>query len=518
MKYLLTIIALFFWQQNYSQPIQTNRYELEEKNNDDYVNILPVDDEGIILFRDTKDYDDGDLWNLIALDTALMEKWNIELAIDSRYVFKAYEVVDSKLFLLFRKGEYEKKDYHLMVITFKDASIERYDIENEISLELSHMSVLSTGLVLAGYINFSPALVLYPFGAKSFEVVPGYFKDRSTIVDLRDNGNSTFNAITLENDYEGNYLRLRTYSNDGELLFEREIKTKENTKILTAKSSGFTDGNLVIGGTYGLKKSSYASGYYVCVVKPEGQDNIFKYHNFYELNHFFDYMNPKRAERLRNKMESKSLKGKEVNFTTRILFNGVQSTENGYLFLSELYNPNYTNSSFMNNGFLTRDDELRRRALASQNYARQPSRLQNVQGADSFEYKETILFEVNKTGDLLWDNSMKIEDLEKRELTQVVQVSERNQSISMLYKGEDELHYKIIQGSEVIEENNIKPATDDEFDKILNTVKGIGETFFWYESYFIVWGYQKIENKVRAAKEEIEKNRYVLYVDKINVL
>ena len=155
MKYLLTIIALFFWQQNYSQPIQTNRYELEEKNNDDYVNILPVDDEGIILFRDTKDYDDGDLWNLIALDTALMEKWNIELAIDSRYVFKAYEVVDSKLFLLFRKGEYEKKDYHLMVITFKDASIERYDIENEISLELSHMSVphhycLSSSVITVG--------------------------------------------------------------------------------------------------------------------------------------------------------------------------------------------------------------------------------------------------------------------------------------------------------------------------------------------------------------------------------
>lgn len=517
MRFLVIILILCCESDLYSQVIQSHRFELEYKNRDDYVNVLPVSDQGVMIFRDTDDYNDGDVWNVIALDTTLTEKWNIELSIDSKYVFKGYEVVDSKLYILFREGEFEKKDYHLMAISFDNGAIERYDIENEIGLELSHMSMLSTGLVLGGYINFSPALVLYTFGSKSFEVVPGYFKDKSTLVDLSDNQNSTLNAITLESNYEGNFLRLRTYSYDGDLFFEREVEFKEDVRILSAKSSGFIDGNVVIGGTYGLKKSSYASGFYLTVVKPAGQENIVKYHNFYDLEHFFDYMSPKRADRLQRKMENRSLRGKEVNFPSRINLSAVQNSEQGYIFLAELFNPNYNNNSYNNFGHLSREEEIRRRSLASQNYARQPSRLQNVSDADSFEYKESIIFEVSKNGDLIWDNSMKIEDVELKELKQIVHVSALNNQVNMLYQREEDLIFKIIQQGAVIEEGCAPVEVKLEYDKVLNTTNGVGETSYWYESNFLVWGHQKIENKVRAVTDNLEKNRYVLYINKVTM-
>lgn len=515
MRFLVIILILCCESDLYSQVIQSHRFELEYKNRDDYVNVLPVSDQGVMIFRDTDDYNDGDVWNVIALDTTLTEKWNIELSIDSKYVFKGYEVADSKLYILFREGEFEKKDYHLMAISFENGAIERYDIENEIGLELSHMSMLSTGLVLGGYINFSPALVLYTFGSKSFEVVPGYFKDKSTLVDLSDNQNSTLNAITLESDYEGNFLRLRTYSYDGDLFFEREVEFKEDVRILSAKSSGFIDGNVVIGGTYGLKKSSYASGFYVTVVKPAGQKNIVKYHNFYDLEHFFEYMSPKRAARLQKNMENRSLRGKEVNFPSRINLNTVQKTKKGYLFLAELFNPKYNNNSLNSFGYLTREENLTRVNSNSQNYARVPNSLQKVDDADTFEYKESIIFEVNRFGELLWDNSMKIEKVELQELKKIVPISVGDYGVKMIYQSEEQLAYKKIKQNRIEEEGMVPIEAKFEYDEVLSTISGIGASSYWYDSNFFIWGYQKIENKFRAVTDNLEKNRYVLYINKV---
>lgn len=516
MKYLIVILLFLFSLESIGQPIQTHRFELEKKNTDNYFNVLPFGDKGVIIFRDTDDFDDGNVWNIIALDTTLTEKWNIELSIDSKYIFKGYDTDTSKLYLLFREGKYEKRDYHLMTVSINDGAIDRYDIQNEIALELSHMSILPSGLALGGYVNFSPTIMTYTFGDESFNVVPGFFKDRSDIVDLSDNGNSSFNIITLEKDYDGNYLRLRTHSYDGDMLFEREVKAKEDIKILSAKSSGFIDGNVVIAGTYSIKNSYYASGFYITIVKPTGQQNITKYHNFYSLNHFFDYMRPKRASRLKARMKKRMAKGKDVNFPTRVTLHEIRNSDNGYLLFGELYDPNFNSNSYIGYGQLSEEDELRRRSLARQNYSKQPSNLQHLDGAQSFEYLESILLKLNTEGELLWDNSLKIEELETADLERIVQINQNTTDIDLLYKAEEEIYFKSIENDKSSVVDNLPIKLEDEYDQVINTIKGIGKAEYWYNSNFMIWGYHRVENKVRASKENVKKSRLVVYVNKIH--
>lgn len=508
---LLTIILFLTVSYCYAQVEQTHRYELQKKNDDDYFTVLPVGEDGILIFRDTDKYKKGNILNVVSLDTALNENWNKELSIDVKYEFKAYDIKNSKMYLLFRDGNLAKDDYHLMSISFADGNITRYDIKNELTIELSHMAVLEEGLVLAGYVNYSPTLVLYKFGDEKFEVVPGFFKDRSTVVDLRDNGNSTFNVITIEKGYNGSFLRFRTYSYDGEMLFERELMQDSRFKIISAKSSGFIDGNVIVSGTYGNANSYYAVGIYVTVVKPDGQDNIVNYHEFYSLEHYFDYMKPKRAERIKNRMKRRLDKGKDVHYTARLLLHEIQRTNNGYLIAAEIYDPEYTTTARTGYDYgFTDPEELERRGRAAQTYAKQPSRVQNVDDASEFEYIESVVFETNKKGEIIWDNSMKINDVEIPTLEQVVQIAQSDGMLKMLYLSEELIYYKAIQGTETVEEGNQPLKLHNDGDEIVHTYSGVGKSEYWYDNNFIVWGFHKVDSGVSSMPK-----RNVLYVNKI---
>lgn len=506
---LIIFLSLIFYLKGTSQIVQTHRYELEKKNTDKFFTVLPSGEDGVIIFRETDEYKKGNIWQITSLDTTLTERWQSDLALHSKYIFKGYDLTPGKLHLLFREGEYEKKDYQLISIDILSGETERFDIENEIPLRLSHITMLSDRLILGGYVNFSPTIVHYPFGGEGFEVVPGFFKDRSMIVDMRDNGNSTFNTVTIENDYLGNFLRVRTYSYDGDILFEREVKLEEGYKVLGAKTSGFIDGNIIVSGTYGIRKSNYAVGVYFVVVKPEGQENLIKFYDFSDFQHFFDYMPEKRSERVRERMAKRVDSGKDFHFPSRLVLHDIIKTDKGFLMSAELFDPEYQVRNTTLNGF-ENQQQMEKRSMASQSYAKQPSRLLNVDDAVRFEYLESIVFELDKKGKLIWDNSMKIEDTELFSLEQVVHITQHLNNVHMVYRSEEDIHQKTIGADSVFSlKDPIKLVSDN--DEITHTYNGVGRSENWYENNFIVWGYHKIENEVDAD----EKIRKVLYVNKL---
>ncbi|MDX1627653.1 MAG: hypothetical protein R3345_03085, partial [Fulvivirga sp.] len=282
---------------------QVERFEMEKKNTDDFFTVASVGNMGCVILRDInkpfsfKEKVDGDQWEITALDTALNESWKKELSFDYNFVFKGFDISDGHIFLLFRDGEYERNDYHLMVIDFENGETEEYTIKNELVMELSHIAVMNDILILGGYVRYSPTVVTYRLGDDKFNVIPGFFKDRSDIIDLHTNLNGTFNVVTLEKDYQGFFIRLRTHGEDGEILFERQVNMSPEHRVLSGKSTGFVNGNLVVTGTYGAKSSYYALGLYFAIVKPKGQKNEIKYIPFTKLDNFFNYMRPRRAQR-----------------------------------------------------------------------------------------------------------------------------------------------------------------------------------------------------------------------------
>lgn len=502
-----------------AQLVQTKRYELEKKNTDSYFNVASVGGRGLLIYRETDEYrrNEGDVWEITALDTALTEKWKQELIIDNKYIFKGFEQGPEKAYMLFSESESVNSNYQLVTIAVDDGEILRYEIENEIAIELSHLIVVDNHLILGGYVRYSPTLVSYNIGDDNVNVVPGFFKDRSNIVDLRANDNGTFNILTLEKDYGGYAIKLRTYAPQGDILFEKTIEMDKQYKVLDGKSAGFVDGNIALTGTYGLSASYYSQGIYFIIVKPEGQKDIIKYFNFSELEHFFDYMGPRRSARIKRKIESKRSKGKEFRYSSRLLMHQVRKHGEGYLLAAEIYNPQYEKLGSRNiyspyaYGFGT-DNDFGFTTAARQDYVKRPGKLSHVEDANHFEYLESVVLKLSSTGELLWDNSFEIKDVKTFSLEQVVGLSAGMGKLNLVYKSDENIHYKVINQSETLAKAEEKIKLENENDVIKSTYDGVGSAQHWYDDYFYVWGFHKIQNKLNP---DVENRRSVLFINKV---
>ena len=515
---LFVIVSTAFMQTVYPQIRQMERYELEKKNDDDYFNVLPADQDGLVIFRDTDEYrkGEGDIWEITTLDTTLTQRYKKEVAVDNRYIFKGFDLYDSKLYLIFTHSESPASDFHLVTIHLLSEEVQRYDIKNELTLELSHLTVVKDHLVLAGYMRYSPTVVTYQIGENRAAVVPGFFKDRSDIVDLRTNENATFNILTLEKTYQGYILRLRTYAPEGTMLFEKSLELKENYRLLSGKTTDFVDGNIAVTGTYGASSSNYAQGIYFAIVKPEGQQDIVRFYNFTELDHFFDYMGPKRAARIKRRIDNKLARGKEFKYRSRLLMHEVRKKEDGYILAAEIYNPqsdginsrNY--NPYYGYGFNTGYENFSN--AANQNYVKRSSPLVNTDDATHFEYLESVIVKLDNQGELVWDNSIKVEDVETYSLEQIVDFYESENKVNLLYKSEENLNYKVVDQSETLTSGEEGIRLLYENDNIAHTYDGVGKTHYWYGDNFFVWGYHRVENK---SNPDVENRRSVLFINKV---
>ena len=285
---------------------------------------------------------------------------------------------------------------------------------------------------------------------------------------------------------------------------------------MSAKSTGLEGGNIGIVGAYGLTNSNYAQGIYSVIAKPQGQDNVIHEYPFSDFEHFFDYMKPSRAGKIKEKVKKRSELGKDFKYSSRILLNEVSWNGAGYLISAEVYrptfeqvsrnpytgfygNPFYPNTSFYGNRSNTR-------------YIRETNQLANNREANSFEYYESVVIQLDEQGRLQWDNSFAIEDTETLSLERVVDIGQVGEQIKMMYLQEEKIQYKIINKGDTVMLGEQEIALQDEYDEIKHTYTGMSGTVHWYDNVFFIWGYHRVENKVNYSDEP---RRNVLFINKI---
>jgi len=515
------LVFLFFL--SHAQLEHIARYEIDKDLNDDFFTVMSLGEDGVMILRDiNKKFSlsrrsDGNEWEVRVLDINLEEKWTKEFSVEYDLNFNAFDLKDNVLYLLFRDGQYEKSDYLLHRMDLTNGEYESYEIENDLALNLSHITILDGKMLLAGYVRYSPTVVSYTMGAASFEVIPGFFKDRSDIVDLKANENSTFNVLTQEKEYDGYFLRLRTYGADGIILFERKIPIEGRQKVLSGRTTDFVDGNLRVCGIYGSKNSYYAKGIYFGVVKPEGQDNEFEYIDFIDMQHFFDYMGERRANRIKRKIERKEKAGQEYKFSTRVTVQEVEHMDDEFLISAEVYDPQYSrpSSSSVNNfnypgvGFSSFGNENN-----GSTYVRQSNPLVKVDDANQFRFMSSIILKVNKSGKLIWDESFVIDDIEKESLEPVADWYADNGQIGMLYRDEEKISYKLFLENDSTYQGESPIELKFQNDEIKYTYELIGGAKHWFNNNFLIWGDHKVGNK---SNPDVDRRRNVLYINKVRL-
>lgn len=518
---LLILLLIAFSSQ--AQIAQTKRFEKEQKNSDEFFSIISLKDEGLALMREKNKFLEGkQKWELVFLDTALNETKNLELEVELRHPLIGYEYVPGSLYLLFRTGETTKNSFELIELQISTGSeVARHDIKPELDFKITHFSKVGNNIVLGGYVSNEPAVLLYSLSSKNITVVPGFFQKDNELVDLRVNQNQTFNTVIIDRSTRSaRKLIFRTFDENGKLLLEDIVPIEDDRSLQTSISSQLVREDLLVLGSWGDRQGKQSLGFFSLQVDPFNEQKI-KFFHFGELEHFTDYLNPKRAARIRENTKEDVLENRKPSFTAYVMPFKIEEHPDGFILMAEVYHPSsssnpYFNSPYSNPYYANPYYYYNpfwpgyypgMRMYRPYNYGN------NVKNAEEIKTYESVVIAFDPKGERLWDQSIKMDEVKKPALEQLSDYFYNKQFVYFFYKKESELFTKAISMHDgAAKESSQKIRLSDPVDEIRSENESEDGIKHWTGNTFYMWGYQTIRN---VHKDD--RVRDVFYINKVVV-
>lgn len=522
-RYPLGALLLVITMSVNAQLQQTHRFEKKQRMNDEYFSIIPLKEDGLALLREKNDYEDGrQLWECLLLDSTLTERKNITLPIEPRYPLIGYEYIDHRLYLLFRMGEHTKNNLELIDIDVAQGiEAKRYEIKPELDFRITHFNKVGSSMILGGYVSNEPALLVYKMEDAQIKVVPGFFQKDNELVDVRVNQNRTFNAVIIDRSTRSERkLIFKTFDEDGKMLLEDIVPIEDDRTLQSSISSTLEREDLMVLGTWGDRTGKQSAGFFTLPVDPFSEQKI-NYVTFGQLEHFTDYMNPKRAARIRKNAKDAAVEGRKPSFTAYVMPYRLQESKDGYLMLAEVYHPSsnsnpyfnspynnpYAMNPYMYNPFWGYYPGMRmyRPAYGYGNNTRNP---------DDIKAYASIVVAFDASGKPKWDQSLALDEMKKPSLEQVSDYYFGEENVVIVYKKESELKAKTIDvRNGEAKESTAEIRLNETEDEIRNEREFEDGVKHWYGNVFYVWGYHTIRNVLNKE----DRTRDVFYINKVVV-
>lgn len=511
---LITLIGCFCSVMAFGQLEQPNRFELERKYSDADFTIIPLKEDGLALIRETNKFKSGDrTWEILILDTLLSEQKKLEFDIHNQNQLIGYEYFPGEVSFLFNRNE-SKGYFDLLNIDLKNKTIERIEIKPELLLQLTHFHKVSNNYIFGGNVNDEPAVLFYNSSRNNLKVLPGFFKKQTQLLDVRINQNQTFNTLLLDRSNRDNQkIIFRTYDSYGKLLLDDETIIESDIKIHSGICSSLEKEDLLIVGTWGKLNSKQSSGIYTISIDPFSDQTMNKFY-LGQLNHYLDYLKPKKTATIKRKTNNAIENGEIPEFVNYLMITRLIEKEKEYVMLAESFTTSstfdhhrssdyYPYSSFPYGNLYPYNNIYDPRSIPNNDNTLAPVEVRKIQCvAVSFDDK----------GSILWDYSNKFDDIKLLSLEQIAESQLEKDSLHFLYKKDSEIRIKSIylDDGEAIE-NKKKIKLNDSYDVIRMERSQEGSIKHWFDQNFYVWGYQSIRNAGNGSLA----NREVFYINRL---
>ncbi|MBK6265393.1 hypothetical protein JKA74_10125 [Marivirga sp. S37H4] len=503
MQYSITLFFIFFSLSVFSQITQPLRYEIEIDDFYDPYFIVSAEEKGIFIFKEMPKESTfkENVWEIIRLDTLLQEVDRQEIIIDKKFNFKGYDYQKGRFVMLFQEGRDYAEDLLFISFMADEFHIQTYIYDNLVPINLTEFEMKNDAVVFGGNVNTRAALMMYNFTAERGVVLPGFYNDRSSLLQIVTKSDDEWvRIITSERRYDKSYgITVRAYSTQGELMFTQNIDGEENISLTDGRIVDSSKGGDLLAGTYSTKRRRETSrGLYIADLSDPDEKEI-NFYNYADLDNFFNYMREKRKDRIKKRIARKKIKGKKLRFSYRLYVQDIVKQKDQNILIGEGYYPTYTNSS---SGFMPYSTD----AFMTRNSA---------QVFDGYKYTHAVLMGFNDEGKLLWDNSFEINDLKSFQLEKHIHLAFTEDQIIMLYLFKQQLKVKVIKGQEIVEgkfSEDLKLLYDDDEVKANNDeLEGLEN---WYDNTFFAYGVNRVKN---LRDNNIELNRKVFFINKIVV-
>jgi len=503
LKLLFSLILIPFCFPLLGQISQPLRYEIEIDNfNDDYY-IVSAKEDGLFLFRELdKPFTNNEyVWEIIRLDTSLQEVNRREVKIDSKFSFKGYSYDNGRFVMLFQEGYEFANDLLFLTFSIDGDAFQSYVYNNVVPIKLTEFEVKNDAVVFGGNVNMRTVVMMYNFTAQKGVVLPGFYNDRSSLLQIVTKTNDDLvRIITSDRLLSKRYgITVRAFTTMGVSSFTKSLEAKEDFSLTDGRIVNSSEGGNLLAGTYSIRRRTETSrGIYVADFERQDKDQI-RYYNYANLENFFNYMKERRKNRILKRIARKKIKGKKLKFCYRLFVQDIVKQENQNILIGEAYYPTYSNRAYDYSAF-SYDPFMTRRSS---------------QVFDGYKYTHAVIMAFDDNGKLLWDNSFEVNDLKSFQLEEHVHLAFLENEIVMLYLYDQELKIKVIKGSEIVEGKSTESLKlmyeSDEMKSNDEELEGLKQ---WYGNNFYAFGVNKVKN---LRDENIKLNRKVFFINKIVV-
>ena len=446
-----------------------------------------------------------------------------EVKIQAGYDMIGYDSDEDQLYVLFAKGDDAAADKYVLHLDLSTQIGVEYAADNLLPMDLVEFLVLDKKAIFMGNADARPVVQILSLEEKTVQTVQGIYGNETHVVQilkLPELGGLEV-VIRRRGPFKSQETLVLTFDLQGTLL--RELKVAP----LGDQDEEILDGLLLAGagygqtliGAYGKEVRNSYKGMYLAAINEFGEQNIGLY-TLADFPNFYTYLPEKQRQKQEEIVAEQLEKEKIPSIRNSYSIRDVKEFEDSYL----IYFDQFSVSSSRGPGTVSpplpsqryRYDRSSRMGYIP--YYMDPYNslggpIQTYTLVTEYTYRSAHFMEVAKTGQVIWDNSARYEDVNTTYPEPFAEVSAQGEDVFHLYLVNDQLKLNYFKkGERLLENQTIPLELDEKQGKIQYTDLASLRLLPWYGPYFVLSGLQKIRFTNEEQKEEV---REVFFIQKL---
>ena len=451
------------------------RIEVSEGKVDEVYSLPMANKYFIILQHFKKRSSTGEHWVLETYDGDFKKTGNKELSLPREFRLFDHKILgDSIVWLCFAEPEGDNASLMLYRLNLQTGFMIHSYIKGSRKSKLVGIEALGNNIIIIGerlsHIQEQIDEIKLPLDINI--IAPAY--PEYTHVLASKNYKAHQKIVVILNVYKGDEEGLYSYEYGGinAKLEKHRLATVKEINLIDGSLIESSDNELFFMGTYNsdlgrqpIKEMIVTEGIYIGKLK-DGQFSFFNTNKLSDFTNVYSTL----SYREQIKAKQKKSKGKAVNVNFRLLMHD-KSIKQGDMFVlaAEAYYPEYHyENNFDSRGYMYQMEVF-----------------------DGYRTTNCIVAAFNTEGKLLWDNYMHINDIRTYVLKENILVfSEADSSIVMAYYSDGAIKSKVVKGNDVVFKKSEDKMETTKNENVIT--EDLGHIEHWYDSYFILSGYQVV--------------------------
>ena len=446
-----------------------------------------------------------------------------EVKIKEGFDMIGYDIDEDQLYVLFAKGDDAAADKYVLHLDLNTHIGLEYAADNLLPMDLVEFLVLDKKAIFMGSADARPVVQIFSLEEKTVQTVQGIYGNETHVVQILKLPELAALEVVIRR--RGPFKSLETiiltFDLQGTLLRELKLDPFGNPDDepldgLLLAGSGYEQ---TLIGAYGKEVRNSYKGMYLAQINEFGEQNIGLY-TLADFPNFYKYLPEKQRVKPEEILLEQLEKGKTPSIRNSYAIRDIKEFEDSYV----VYFDQFSVSSSRGSGTVApslpsqryRYDRASRMGYIPfymDPYNSLSGPVQTYTLVTEYTYRSAHFIQVAKTGQVIWDNSARYEDVNTTYPEPFAEFSAQGEDVFHLYLINDQIKLNYFKKGERLLENKTIPLELDETKgKIQYTDLGSLRLLHWYGPYYVLSGLQKIRFTNEQQKEEV---REVFFIQKL---